>query len=259
MIAELHGISRTFRGRPPVRAVVDINVSLPQGAITVLMGPNGAGKSTLLRILCGTLRPDTGSLRLFGQPMPDARPAIRNRMGVLLGSSTGLYARLTAREQLRYSGRLRGLSDRFIEQRIEHLGSELGLASFLDRRCGGFSTGMRQRTAIACAILHEPELVILDEPFAGLDMDVRSEVAAIIRRIARDGTTLLIATHQPAELQDLATRLWILRDGHSVVWKTVEAGELLTVLAGDHGGQREASGAASGEGNGSATRENSRS
>lgn len=212
-IVQLHQVAKRFPGRPPVQALRDISAAIPAGSVTALLGANGAGKSTLLRLLAGTLKPERGRVVLFGAVMPAERPRIRNRLGFLLGSSTGLYGRLTAREQLRYVGRLRGMRDATIESRISRLADELELRSFLDRACGGFSTGMRQRTAIAATILHEPELIILDEPFAGLDMAVRREVAGIIRQIAATGASLLVATHQPAELESLATDLWILAEG----------------------------------------------
>jgi sodium transport system ATP-binding protein len=199
---------------------VDISFALPVGAVVALIGGNGAGKSTLLRLIAGALRPDAGEIVLFGTPVPAGFEAVRQRIGVLTAGG-GLYDRLTAREYLHYVGALRELSPDVVADRIVELATPMGLSPFLDRRCGTFSSGMRQRTALASAIIHRPELVILDEPTTGLDIPLRREMNALITALAGSGTTLLIATHHPEEVAGYATHLIALEDGRLIAAEEV--------------------------------------
>jgi sodium transport system ATP-binding protein len=192
---------------------VDVSFSLPVGAVAALVGGNGAGKSTLLRLIGGTLRPDAGEISLFGAAVPAEFESVRQRIGILTAGG-GLYDRLTAREFLHYVGALRELSPGAVADRVTQLAATMGLSAFLDRRCGTFSSGMRQRTALAATIIHRPEFVILDEPTTGLDIPLRREMNALITGLAHAGTTLLIATHHPEEVAACVTHLIALEDGH---------------------------------------------
>jgi sodium transport system ATP-binding protein len=229
---ELRKVSKTFGSRPPITAVDGLDVTIPRGGLTALVGANGAGKSTVLRLLAGTLSPDEGTIRIMGRDLFRHRDAVRQESGVLLGSTAGLYQRLTAREHLRYLGRLRGISGSRLEERIEELSELYGLGQFLDRRTGGFSTGMRQRTAIAAAVIHRPKLLILDEPSSGLDITVRREVVATIAATAAAGVTVLVATHYPQEFSRHMTRLWIMSRGRTVVFEKTTEETVAAQLAG---------------------------
>lgn len=210
---ELESVSRVFRARPPVNALRDLSLTLPRESVTVLVGPNGAGKSTLLRILAGTIAASAGRVSILGVPLPRRIESVRNRIGVLPGNGVALYDRLSAREYLAYIGQLRGLPRDKLTQRIAELSEQMGLTGFLDRRCGGFSTGMRQRTSLAAAVIHRPELVLLDEPTTGLDIQVRGEVLELIASLAGAGTTLIVSTHHPEEIAPFATHRVELRGG----------------------------------------------
>ena len=200
----LQDVTKRFGGRPRVTALDGVSLTLRRGAVCALVGENGAGKSTLLRIIAGTIDPDCGTVH---------RP---NRVGILLGNSFGLYDRLTAREYLTYIGALRGLSPGELGLRIDAVVSELRIDRFIDRRCGGFSAGMRQRTALAASVLHHPELVLLDEPTTGLDIAVREQVVAAISGLAGGGRSMIISTHHPEEFREIATEVVIMRDGQIV-------------------------------------------
>lgn len=196
----LAGVTKTFRrggrigrrgrigGRRSVRALDNVTLSIPIGHVVTLVGPNGAGKSTLIRTIAGTITPDTGTVSL------------RVPVGVLFGNNFGLYDRLTAREYLEYIGRLRGFVAERLTDRVATVARQFELETFLDRRCGGFSSGMRQRTALAATLLHEPDLLLLDEPTTGLDIEVRRHVLSVIESVADGGRTIVVSTHHPEEI-----------------------------------------------------------
>jgi ABC-type multidrug transport system ATPase subunit len=226
------------RGRNRIDALVDVSFSLPSGAVAALVGGNGAGKSTLLPLIAGALRPDEGEISLFGTSVPGTFEAVRHRIGVL-SAGGALYDRLSAREFLHYVGALRGLPAGTVADRIVELAPSMGLSGFLDRRCGTFSSGMRQRTALAATIIHRPELIILDEPTTGLDIPLRREMNTLITGLARAGTTLVIATHHPEEVGPYVTHLIALENGHLVaVEETSEAALGARVDALFRGGAR---------------------
>lgn len=223
---ELSGIRKAFGRRHPVAALKDVTVSIPEGAIVALLGGNGAGKSTLLRIMTGTVRSDAGRVAVLGRELPVGIEGVRHRIGVLPAGGAGLYDRLSSREQLRYLGGLRGLSGRLVEERIAELTVQLGLETFVDRRCGTLSTGMRQRTALAGALLHNPDLVIMDEPTTGLDLGARKETGAMINDLARRGATIVVATHHPDEMADSVTHLVYLSAGEIAASEEVSGADL---------------------------------
>ena len=227
---ELRHVSKTFDARPPITAVDRLDLTIPRGGLTALVGANGAGKSTVLRLLSGTLSPDEGTIRILGRDLARERDAARRESGVLLGSTAGLYQRLTAREHLRYLGQLRGISGDRLEQRIDELSHLYGLGQFLDRRTGGFSTGMRQRTAIAAAVIHRPTMLILDEPTSGLDITVRREVVATIAATVAAGVTVLVATHHPREFSGHMARLWIMSHGRTALYEETTEGTVAAQL-----------------------------
>jgi ABC-type multidrug transport system ATPase subunit len=194
-------VTKRFGRRHPVTALDSVSITLPSHCVCALIGENGAGKSTLLRVIAGTITPDRGTV---------IRP---ERVGVLLGNNFGLYDRLTAREYLGYIGGLRGLSGPELAGRIDTVVDQLNIGAFVNRRCGGFSAGMRQRTALAASILHRPELVLLDEPTTGLDIAVRDHVISAIRDMAAAGHSMIISTHHPEEIREIATEAIIMRAG----------------------------------------------
>lgn len=187
---ELEGLSRRFGER---EALDDVSLTLEPGQTLVVFGPNGAGKSTLLRVLSTLLRPSSGHASVFGHDVVKEGWAVRGRIG-FLGHQALCYEDLTARENLTYHARLHGL--RRPERRIDELLAATGLAGRADDRATTFSRGMLQRLAVCRAVLHGPELLLLDEPRSGLDPAAAETVEPLIGR--ESGMTRVVASHDPA-------------------------------------------------------------
>jgi sodium transport system ATP-binding protein len=208
-----------------VAAVEGVSFEVRAGEIVGLLGPNGAGKTTALRMLAGILAPTRGSVRLAGKALGEAALEVKRRIGFLSGD-TQLYHRLTPREVLEYFGRLYGLAPARLAQRIEALVAELEMAEFLGRPCGMLSTGQKQRTNIARACVHEPDLLILDEPTAALDIVSGRFVIEAIRRQKAAGRAILFSTHIMSEAEYLCDRIVLLSEG-----KVIDAGPLAELLS----------------------------
>jgi sodium transport system ATP-binding protein len=193
-------------------AVRDVSFSASSGEVLGLLGPNGAGKSTLLGMLATALAPTAGRVVVAGFDVVAEPAGARARLGFLSGA-TGLYDRLTGRELLRYFGRLYGLSEARIAGRIEDLCAELDLLPVLDRRCGTLSTGNRQRISIARALIHEPDVAILDEPTTGLDVRAAESMLVVIERLRERGKTVVVSTHHMHEVERLCDRVVLLDEG----------------------------------------------
>jgi sodium transport system ATP-binding protein len=196
-------------------AVAGLSFSVARGEIYGLLGPNGAGKTTTLRILGGILVPTTGRARVAGLDVADSPLAVRRRLGFLT-STTGLYARLTGRELLAYFARLHGLDRAAAETRIATLARVLELGPFFGRRCEALSTGERQRLSIARAVLHDPEVLILDEPTAGLDVLASRFLRDFVRAERDRGKAVLFSTHYLAEAELLCDRIGLLHHGRLI-------------------------------------------
>ena len=195
----------------PVVALDGVDLDVPAGATLAVLGPNGAGKSTLLRLLAGLARPTRGSLRVGSGR--ESRPAARGRVGYV-GHATFLYPALTARENLVFAARLYGVASP--AARADALLEAHGLAAFADRLAGGFSRGMAQRLSIARGLVHDPAVVLLDEPFAGLDRSSSARLADALRRMHGDGRTLVLVTHELGAASALADLAIVLERGRIV-------------------------------------------
>jgi len=207
--AVVRGVKRRFGAAPVLRGV---DLVVERGECVAMFGPNGAGKSTLLRTLAGLLRADSGSVHLFGHALP-ADGALRARLGYL-GHDAFLYRDLDARENLAYYGRLYGVKD---SSRAEKLLADVGLAHVGQRRVAGFSRGMLQRLGLARALLHEPELLLLDEPLTGLDPEGAAVLTNILRGLSGRGVTVMMATHDIERALESATRAIIVGRGR-IAW-----------------------------------------
>jgi sodium transport system ATP-binding protein len=206
-LALLDSASKSFGA---VRAVDGLTLSIPGGEIYGLLGPNGAGKTTALRMLAGLLAPTSGLALLAGH---DARTTeARMRLGYLSGS-TGLFGRLTPAEILDYFGQIHGLSRTAIRGRLGSLAPALALEGILGRRCEALSTGERQRVSIARAVLHDPAVLILDEPTAGLDVLASRFLRDFVRAERARGKAVLFSTHYLAEAELLCDRVGFLHHG----------------------------------------------
>lgn len=193
-------------------AVDGLSLTVDAGEIYGLLGANGAGKTTTLRILAGILVPTRGRALVAGIDVAAQPQAAQRRLGFLTGT-TGLYARLTARELLAYFGRLHGLSAAAVAARTAIVSRALDLGAILDRRCEGLSTGLRQRVSIARAVLHDPPVLILDEPTVGLDVLASRFLRDFVRAERDRGKAVIVSTHYLAEAELLCDRIGLLHRG----------------------------------------------
>ena len=183
-----------------------LSLGVPRASIYGFLGPNGAGKTTALRMLLGLLRPVSGEIRLFGRRLPDALPAVLQRVGSLI-EQPSLYEHLTGRENLEIARRLRGLERRDAERAIE----SLGMRDYAGNPVEQYSRGMRQRLGVAIAVLGAPELVLLDEPMNGLDAGGLETFRSVLQHMQQEyGTTFLVSSHQLDELDLVATHIGIM-------------------------------------------------
>lgn len=211
----LAGVEKRFGA---VVALAGLDLTVPRGLVFALLGPNGAGKTTTVRIALGLTRPDRGEVEVLGANPAD--PRIRRRVG-LAPQSIALYGELSARENLSLFGRLAGFRGAALAARIDALLERVGLSERAEEPVRGFSGGMQRRLNLAAALVHDPELVILDEPTAGVDPQSREAIFALIRELCAEGKTVLFSTHYLEEAERLADRVAIVDHGRTVACDTV--------------------------------------
>ena len=212
-----HALRRTFGSTIAVEA---LELSVEPGEIHGVVGPDGSGKTTTLRMLATLLQPSSGTAVVGGFDVVTHAEKVRARVG-FLAASTALYGRLTAREMIEYFGRLNGMSDAAIRTRIQELATELDLHEFLDRRCDKFSTGMKQKTSIARTLVHDPEVMIFDEPTLGLDVMTARSIVRFVRQCRDRGKTVIYSTHIMSEVEKLCDTVGIIHGGRLLAEGTV--------------------------------------
>jgi sodium transport system ATP-binding protein len=195
-----------------VLAVDGVSFTAPDGAVTGLLGPNGAGKTTCLRMVYGLMEPDAGRILVDGKDLRADPLAAQARLGVL-PDVAGLYQRLTAREHIQYFGKLHGLRGAELEARTRHWIELLDMRAFADRRVAGFSHGERTKVALARALVHQPQNILLDEPTNGLDVMSTRTVRDLIRRLRADGRCVLFSSHVMQEVSALCDRIIVIAKG----------------------------------------------
>jgi len=207
----LDGVSKRFGG---IAAVDQVSFQVDRGQVVGFLGPNGAGKSTTMRMITQFIEPDTGTIRLDGVPLDEAGREAKRRIGYL-PENNPLYDEMLVSEYLDFVGRLRQLAGPALQQSIDEAVAATGLESVFHRPIGELSKGFRQRVGLAAAILHRPDLLILDEPTEGLDPNQRVEIRRLIGDLGRERTVLL-STHVLPELQFTCSRLLIINRGRIV-------------------------------------------
>ena len=219
---EARSLTKTFKDkkRGVITAVNDVSFTCRPGQIYGLLGANGAGKTTTLRLLATLLQPTSGVVRLAGFDAATEANQVRAHVG-FLAASTALYGRLTAREMITYFGRLNGLADATIKERLNRLAAELDMWDFLDRRCEKFSTGMKQKTSIARTLIHDPAVMIFDEPTLGLDVMTARSIVKFVRDCRNRGKTVIYSTHVMSEVERLCDVVGIIHDGRLVAEGTL--------------------------------------
>jgi ABC-2 type transport system ATP-binding protein len=211
--------------KPTARALAGVSFTVGAGETLALVGANGAGKSTLLRILATLLLPTRGTVCLAGHDAVRNAAAVRRSLGFHSGADIGFYPRLNGRENLLFFAALNNLSRQQARKRTQELTDLLGLGEALDRQVRTLSTGTVQRLSLARALLHEPRILLLDEPTRSLDPLAAAEFRRFLREevVGRCGTTLLFASHTLAEVEQLANRIVILEEGRLVACDSLNA------------------------------------
>jgi sodium transport system ATP-binding protein len=219
---EAHNLTKTFKDkkRGVITAVDNVSFTCRPGQIYGLLGANGAGKTSTLRMLATLLKPTSGTCTVAGHDTAREPEKVRANVG-FLAASTALYGRLTAREMVAYFGELNGLTGDAIQARIKQLADELDMHEFLDRRCDKFSTGMKQKTSIARTLVHDPAVMIFDEPTLGLDVMTARAIVKFVRQCRDRGKTVIYSTHVMSEVEKLCDVIGIIHDGKLVAEGTL--------------------------------------
>jgi sodium transport system ATP-binding protein len=204
-LLSIEGVAKRFGD---VEALSLINLEIHSGQVIGLVGGNGAGKTTLLRLMAGVMEPTNGSIKFQGMPVTN----MRSKLGVV-PEATGLYHRLTAWENIRFHSRIHGIADDVAWNRTAHFAKLLAIEDSLGRHTKGFSRGMRQKTALIRALAHGPDILLLDEPTAGLDVTSARTVRSLVGKLRDEGGTVIYSTHHLAEARQVCDRIIIIHNG----------------------------------------------
>jgi sodium transport system ATP-binding protein len=211
---EARGLSKRFhdKKRGEIRAVDNVSFTCQPGKIYGLLGANGAGKTTTLRMLATILEPTDGTALVCGYDVVEQPQKVRANVG-FLSTATALYPRLTGQEMVEYFGRLNGLDEPTLKKRVDDIFNRLDMNGFRDRRCDKLSTGMKQKTSIARTLVHDPPVMIFDEPTTGLDVMTARTIIGFISDCRAQGKTVIFSTHIMSEVERLCDFIGIIHDG----------------------------------------------
>ena len=221
---DVRSLTKTFLGRNsrPFRAVDNVSFVCRPGHIYGLLGANGAGKTTMLRVLATLLRPSSGYVSVNGFDVSKDSQKVRASIGYL-AANTALYGRLTARELLEYFGKLNGMGEDMIAMRVADLTTVLDMRAIMDKRCEKLSTGMQQKVSIARALIHDPAVMVFDEPTIGLDVMSARALIRFVRECRDAGKTVIYSTHTMSEVERLCDTVGIIDRGRIVAEGTLDA------------------------------------
>ncbi|MFQ6039013.1 MAG: ABC transporter ATP-binding protein, partial [Candidatus Aminicenantales bacterium] len=217
-------LSKTFNG---IKAVDDISFTVREGEIFGFLGPNGAGKTTTISMISGLLKPDSGRIVINSLDIEDHLTAIKKIMGVV-PQEMAFYEELSARENLMFWGRLHGVRRKTLEKRIHEYLKATGLLGRENEPLKNYSGGMKRRINLIIGLIHEPRLLLLDEPTLGIDVQTKLNIAALIKQASSRGTTILYTTHNLQEAEDLCDRIAIMDEGKILAVGTLE--ELIQIV-----------------------------
>ena len=212
-ILEIESLTKTF-GK--LKALDNLSLSIPCGVIWGLIGSNGAGKSTTINCITGLLNPDSGAINLFGKDFKVEEIEIKKRMGILYENTDDLFIYLKGEEHLHFVGKVYGLDKETIEKRIDDLFAYFDLESHRQMLIESYSKGMKKKIALASILLHDPEFIILDEPFEGLDILTIVKVKKLLLQLKAKGKTILITSHILSYIEDLSDKVAIIHKGKIV-------------------------------------------
>lgn len=205
-----------------ILAVDSISFSVKEGEIVGLLGENGAGKTTTLRMLATMLRPTKGTALINGHDINKDPQGVRASIGILFGGEVGLYDRLTGKENIEYFAKLNGMEKEQTESRIKELSKRLQMGDYIERRVGKFSRGMKQKVAIARSIVHDPKVLLFDEPTAGLDVTAARVVQEFILSCKKENKAVIFSSHSMNEVEKLCHRIIIIHKGRIITNGTVD-------------------------------------
>ncbi|MCW2917360.1 MAG: transporter ATP-binding protein [Actinomycetia bacterium] len=233
-VVQLRGVSKVYRtqAREQRRVVDELNLTLEAGEVLGLLGVNGAGKTTTIKMICGLIEPTAGSISINGLDVRRSRLRAMSQIGAVLEGTRNIYWPLSAWENLRYFARLKGCRGRAWQARAEQLLTELELWDRRDDPVAKFSRGMQQKVAIACALIADPPVLLLDEPTLGLDAQAAQTTRTWVDRLAREeGKTVLLTSHQLDLVEGLCDRVAVIHQGRLLVDNPIK--ELLALFRGD--------------------------
>ena len=213
-------VSKTFK---TTEALKDVSFEVNDSEIVGLLGENGAGKSTLLRIISTMLSPTSGNVIVNNHSILDDPQNVRKNIGILFGGEVGLYERLTARENLEYFAKLNGMPDSEITERVNHLVEKFSFADYADKQVGTFSKGMKQKVAVARSIVHNPSVMLFDEPDSGLDFKAAKIIFDFMELCREEGKSIIFSSHSMENIKNYSDRMVVIHKG--TVVKTFDVHE----------------------------------
>ena len=223
LMISIQHLSKTFQtGQRSLLAVDDVSFDVEQGEVYGLLGPNGAGKTTMMRMILGLLKPDSGFAQIAGHRSDQQPDEVKRSVG-FVSASAGVYQWLTGREMLGFFGDIYGLEPAQIDSRISELSSILSLGDFVDQSCATLSTGQKQRLSLARALIHEPPVMILDEPTLGLDVVGSQVIFNYIDVLKQRSKAIILCTHRLEQAQRICSRFGLLHQGKKVLEGTMES------------------------------------
>jgi sodium transport system ATP-binding protein len=214
---EVKNLTKKFGKKDNIEiALNNINFTVKTGEIHGLLGPNGAGKTTITNILSGILLPTSGTAKILGKDVIKNSIEIRKNIGVCFGGSRFYYP-LTCQENLKFHARLHGMKNPELDKRINELAEELAFKSFINKKFADCSKGMRQKIALAKSLLHKPKILLMDEPTIGLDVEVSMIIRNTLKKLSKQGTTILLTTHYLSEIEELCKNITMINKGKVIV------------------------------------------
>lgn len=206
------------------------SVEMREGEVLGLLGPNGAGKSTFIKALVGLLPINEGEIRVFGKIQDGEDPEIKRQIGYVTQEIT-IYEEMTARENLTFFGSLYGMKNPILKNRVEEVSEIIGLKEKLNKKAGSFSGGMKRRLNIGCSLVHNPRLLIMDEPTVGIDPQSRNYILEFVKKAQSQGMSILYTSHYIEEVEAVASKIVIMDQGHGIAEGTLQ--ELISRIQGD--------------------------
>lgn len=215
----LNNVTKKFDDKT---ATYELNFKINEGEIFGLLGENGAGKTTTLRMLATMLKPTSGNITVCGFDTVKQDSKVRENIGIMFGGETGLYDRLTAKENIEYFGMLYDMDKNKLDEQIKKISKILEMDEYIDKRVANFSKGMKQKVAFARTIIHNPKVLLLDEPTSGLDVTAAVQVHEFIKSCKKEGRTVVFSSHTMSEVEKLCDRVAIIHKGKLIDLDTLD-------------------------------------